>query len=217
MEPEIDCGQRLVRAYQSWVLEHGTEPQSVFVLTRSLDIEEKEFYKHFPSISALADAVWVSFWTSTVASLETDSVFQEYSFREKLLALHFAWFETLTASRSFVTDARTLCAKKKRLQRLRSIRPQFVSYVKNLIIQGKQDGDVQNRPLIGNRYGELLWIGFQGLTFFWLHDTSKDFAKSDEAVEKVINFMCDATGRSFVDSAFDVGVFLLKNSIPLVH
>jgi hypothetical protein len=47
---------------------------------------------------------------------------------------------------------------------------------------------------------------------FWLDDDSKDFEKSDEAIEKGINVSFDLFQRSPIDNLFEYGKFLTQNS-----
>ena len=80
-----------------------------------------------------------------------------------------------------------------------------------ILLQGKETEEIMDRPIIGDRYSEGLWIQTLFILQFWANDESKDFEKTDAAIEKAVNVAYDLMGKSPLDSMFDFAKFLFQN------
>jgi len=65
--------------------------------------------------------------------------------------------------------------------------------------------------VIGNKYGEGLWIQALFVLQFWTKDESIGFEKTDAAIEKAVNVSFDLMGKSPIDSVLDFAKFLYQN------
>ena len=90
-----DYRKLILEGFVNHVLEHGTQPNSVFKFAKELKMKEEEFYTYFTSFEAIKSAIWVSIYDFTLESIESQEVFKEYSAREKFLSFLFTWIEEL--------------------------------------------------------------------------------------------------------------------------
>ena len=145
-------------------------------------------------------------------ALEKDAQYQEYSTKEKLLAFYYTLIEVLKSNRSFVM----LCfegVSKKDVSPpfMRDFKEVFGNYAKNLIEAGTVSNEIVDRPVIGKRYHEAMWIQMMFLINFWSNDTSKQFENTDAAIEKAVSLSFDLLGPGPLDSILDFTKFLYNH------
>ena len=86
-----------------------------------------------------------------------------------------------------------------------------MQFVDEILLQAKETEEVVDRPVIGNKYGEGLWIQALFVLQFWTKDESIGFEKTDAAIEKAVNVSFDLMGKSPIDSVLDFAKFLYQN------
>lgn len=205
--------EQIKQEYIRYVLNHGKRPASVFAFMQSFNMDEKSFYDHYSSFASLEEAVWDDAFTDTVNKLRNDSVFEEYSAREKMLAMYYGYIETLKNVRSFAKMTyeqrgsleRRLCGEPNLLTRLEK---SFDNFVKSIINDGIYTGEVTDRPFLTDRYAGFLWWQMEFVIGFWIKDNSQSFEKTDAAIEKAVNLSFDLLGKNIADSAFDFAKFV---------
>lgn len=201
-----------IEEYKRFVLQENRTPRSVYELARFVDVEEKNFYDVFGGINALAEKVWSQYFDTTIERLTGEAVYLEYGVREKLLAFYFTLLEVLKDDRSFIK----IMMKKGLIPDwsptfLDSFRKQYSAFVKGLVGEGKETGEVADRMFISNQYDKPLWLQFLFILNFWLRDESQNFEKTDAAVEKAVNLSLDLMGKSPLDSLADFAKFLYQS------
>jgi hypothetical protein len=87
----------------------------------------------------------------------------------------------------------------------------FIDYARDLLAEGRESKEVEPRPFLTDRYPNALWGQTLYLLDFWLRDVSKNFEKTDTAIEKTVNTSFDLIGRSPLDSLFDLAKFMYQN------
>jgi hypothetical protein len=97
-----DFKKIILEGYVNHVLEHGTEPKSVFKFAKDLKMKEEEFYTYFTSFDSIKSSIWVSIFESTLSQIEGQEIYKEYSIREKFLSFLFTWIEELKKNRSYL-------------------------------------------------------------------------------------------------------------------
>lgn len=209
---KVDQLAKILDAYKHYVLEHGQEPPSVYKFTSDLKIKETVFYNHFNSFSAVRQHIWKGFATETITALHAEEAFVQYSAREKLLAFYFTLIEVLKENRSYaLTDLKHMKKPEITPDFLKGFKTHFNKFVEEILMQAKETEEVIDRPLIGNKYGEGLWIQALFVLNFWTKDESKGFEKTDAAIEKAVNVSFDLMGKSPIDSMLDFAKFLYQN------
>ncbi|MBK6266913.1 TetR/AcrR family transcriptional regulator [Marivirga sp. S37H4] len=210
-KPE-DKAAKIRSAFITYVLEHGKEPASIYKFMKELKMSEAIFYNHYNSFSALRQHVWLEFLEQTIAKLHAEEAFMQYSAREKLLALYFTLIEVLKENRSYVLiDMKR--AKKPEItpEFLKAFKHRFLQFADEILLQAKETEEVVDRPIIGDRYKDGLWLQTMFVLQFWVKDDSIGFEKTDAAIEKAVNVAFDLMGKSPLDSMLDFAKFLFQN------
>ena len=88
----------------------------------------------------------------------------------------------------------------------------FENFSEEIIQEGLESGELADRKLFTKRYKDALWLQFKFIVNFWIDDSSADFEKTDEVIEKGINVTFDLFQRSPIDNLFEYGKFLTQNS-----
>jgi hypothetical protein len=94
---------------------------------------------------------------------------------------------------------------------LDKVKEHFVNYAKDLVNKGVETGEIAQRPIVTDRYADALWLQWVFVVQFWLKDETKDFERTDAAIEKAVNLSMDLMGRNTLDSAFDFAKFLINS------
>jgi len=221
--------ENIRKTYTEYVLEHGTQPTSVFQFAKQLDLTEAEFYNHYTSFDAIEADIWLTFFTEAKTTVEADDTYQGYSVREKLLAFYYTWIELLKGQRSFVVFSYGQFGPPTQFRRgqqtggmqarrqgansrvLRPFKDAFIDYARDLLAEGRESKEVEPRPFVTDRYPNALWSQTIYLLDFWVRDVSKSFEKTDTAIEKAVNTSFDLIGRSPLDTLFDFARFAFQN------
>lgn len=217
--------EKIRKAYTEYVLENGKQPTSVFQFAKKLKIPESEFYTYYASFDAIEADVWLAFFAEAKTTVENDDMYQGYSVREKVLAFYYTWIELLKAQRSFVVysfgrlrteyKGRSVHAKVTGMgaapQILGPFKDAFLDFARDLLAEGRESKEVEPRPFVTDRYPNALWMQTLYLLDFWVRDVSKNFEKTDTAIEKAVNTAFDLIGRSPLDTLFDFAKFIYQN------
>jgi AcrR family transcriptional regulator len=208
----METKTNLRQAYIRFVLEHGHRPVSIYKMAQDAGITEAEFYALYNSFEALEKDIWSSFMEETLLRLNAEEVYAGYTIREKLLSFYFTWIEVLKANRSFI-----LIVRPTRIKGLSSpgtladFRKMYLSFVRELIAEGQETGEIMQRVFLSDRYAEGLWLQVLFVLDFWIKDDSQGFEKTDAAIEKAVNLSFDFMGRNTLDSGLDFIKFLFQN------
>lgn len=205
--------EKIQKAYIDYVLDKGEKPASVYGFAKKLKMSEGEFYDHYNSFEQLESEIWVVFFKETKQKIESESIFEQYSVREKVLAFYFTWFEVLKSNRSFVLLAYSAIPKSGMLKapQLASFKKNLTFYLEDLLAEGKESNEVKSRRFIDRKYPDIFWAKTLWLLDFWIKDTSKGFENTDTAIEKVVNTAFDLIGTTVVDSVVDLAKFIYQN------
>ncbi|QDH79727.1 TetR/AcrR family transcriptional regulator [Echinicola soli] len=210
---KIDKRAKIIDAYKTYILEHGKSPASVFKFTNELKMKEVDFYAFFSSFTAVKRAVWQKIFLVTLAALESQEVYKEYSSREKLLAFFYTWIEELKHNRSYLLVLYGVhqLPGQSLPQELQGFRNDFKEYVKGVLSEGEENDEIAKRPYLSDKYDEALWLQVLFVFRFWIKDHSDGFEKTDEAIEKSVNLAFDLMGKSALDTFVDFAKFLYQS------
>lgn len=205
--------QKIENAYIDFVLTEGKKPTSVFAFAKKNKFAEEEFYNHFGSFDAIDASIWTSLFTQTINEIKAQEVWETYSVREKALSFYYSFFELLKSKRSFVSYSMAQFKKGIRTpSQLKESKEVFEEFSKELINEGLEIGEINERKFVSDKYKDALWLQLAFLLNFWLKDYSGAFEKTDEAIEKGINVTFDLFQRSPIDNLLDYGKFLAQNA-----
>lgn len=208
-----DPREKIIESYISHVLEHGSEPKSIFKFTQELKMKEGDFYSYFTSMEGIKAAIWSQILDETLSQLRAQEVYPSYSSREKFLGFLFTWIEVLKNRRSFL-----LALYQKQSSRLgmlpaelKTFRKDFLEFSTEILKEGEESQEITKRPILSDRYGEALWVQVLFVLKYWMEDQSPRFEKTDAAIEKSVNLAFDLMGQSALDRFLDFAKFLYQN------
>ena len=208
--------EKIRQAYTEYLLENGKQPESVYAFCKKLKIKEVDFYEEFSSFPQIESEIWKALFIEARASTESESVFQNFSVREKLLAFLYTWVEVLKKNRSYILKSYEGFEKPiftKRNVQLVDFKASFYDFINELLMEARETREVEQRaiPQLMQRYPDLFWAKTLFILDFWIKDTSKSFEKTDTMIEKTVNTAFDLLGRSPLDSLLDLGKFIFQN------
>ncbi len=199
------------KAYIHFLLENGKAPASVYTFCQNLKLEESEFYSLYSSFQAIDQDILVQHFTEVTELLEKDEAYQSYSAREKYTAFLYAWVEHSLNLRSLFLMWHA--QEKNPLMQaayLKSLKPNFEDWADGILSEAMDTREAVRRPLLSDRYPDALFMQFMWVHQFWMKDVSPQFEKTDAAIEKSVRLAFDLMGQGALDSAMDLGKFLLQ-------
>jgi len=203
--------QEIIENYIDYVLTHGEQPKSVYTYSKSLGISEAEFYQMFASFDAVERAIWSAAIVETIDTIRQQEVWTSYTAREKMLSFFYSYVEVLKRQRSFVSYSLNDSGKLSTPAVLTDVKTVFGNFAEDLINEGLSSGELAERKFISKRYKDAIWLQFAFILNFWIKDDSKDFEKTDEAIEKGINVTFDLFQHSPLDNLIEYGKFISRN------
>lgn len=200
-------------AYRAHLLRHNAPPASIFQLTQGLGIAESEFYQHYATFGAIDRDIFRSFIDDARTRAEATPEYAAYSVREKLLAFYYTLVEQLKNERSYINLITQREPFHNRLTPvyLQDAKARFEDYAEELLIEGRSTKEVVRRAFLSDRYPAGFWLQLLFLLRFWLRDSSPNFERTDEAIEKAVTLSFDLIGRNSLDSAVEFGRFLFRS------
>lgn len=209
---QVNYSEKINSAYKDYLLRHGKKPATVYQFMDDMKMKEEEFYKYYSSFEAIDAAIWQDFATQTIDMVKAEKVYSEYGVREKMLSFYFTLIEVLKKERSYV-NLTFKHSKKPEFtpSHLKHFKSKFEEFSSELIGEGMNSEEIVQRPIISDRYQDGFWLQLLFIISFWLKDTSKDFEKTDAAIEKSANLSFELLGRGPLDMIVDFGKFLYQN------
>jgi AcrR family transcriptional regulator len=204
--------EEIKNSYIDFVLTNGEPPKSVYNFAKKLKITEADFYNFYGSFHAIEKAIWEDLTLATILKIREQEVWSSYTSREKMLSFFYSFLELLKTKRSFIIYS--LKKNQKKITTpdvLSETKPVFLSFSEDVINEGLNSGELVERKLLSKHYKDALWLQFAFIVQFWVDDDSRNFEKSDEAVEKGINVAFDLFQRSPIDNLFEYGKFITRN------
>ena len=196
-------------AYIKYWLENGKRPVSVYTFVQQLGIPEAGFYDNYASFDAVEKDIWRAIFEDTLEKLKADETYRSYGVREKLLAFYFLWVQELRGNRSYILLQRErYLVPGTHLDKLETFRTAFYGYIRDLIKEGYQTGEVKERKFISDQYVHGFWAQALFVLRYWIGDDSERFEMTDAAIEKAVNLSFQLISSGTLDSILDFGKFV---------
>jgi hypothetical protein len=212
-------------AYIRHMLENGKRPVSVYTFCQQIVTTETSFYDSYSSFDALEKDIWKSFFDETLDKLREDEIYRNYSAKEKLLAYYFLWVQQLREKRSYILlqQEKSFAAGPfaggpfaaglplgagLHAAKLESFRIAFYDYIRNLIKEGYETGEVKERKYISDQYVHGFWLQALFVLRYWIKDDSERFEMTDAAIEKAVHLSFQLIQSNTLDSILDFGKFV---------
>lgn len=207
---------QLVTKYIDSLLETGKQPSSIYVFSKSFEIDEADFYAFFSSFEQLEKRIFEMFFENALTVLEKNDDYKTYEAKNKLLSLYFTYIEILTQNRSYVIQA--LNTDKNGLQNLKkldSLKKIFGLFIDELEIEKIDFNQEKIEKFQNKAIKNVFWAQFLILIKFWIDDTSSSFEKTDIFIEKNVQASFDLIQTQPLKSLLDLGKFFLKEKMDL--
>ncbi|HEY4336211.1 MAG TPA: TetR family transcriptional regulator C-terminal domain-containing protein, partial [Puia sp.] len=141
--------------------------------------------------------------------LKDDETYRNYGAREKLLAFYFLWVQQLRQHRSYILLQKAkYLALPLHLDQLEFFRVAFYDYIRDLIKEAYQTGEVKERKYISDQYVHGFWLQALFVLQYWVKDDSEGFEMTDAAIEKAVNLSFQLISNNTLDSILDFGKFM---------
>lgn len=206
--------EKILKGYIEFELVNGRAPHSVLELTKKLKMVESSFYKAFPNLEKLRQQIPLNAINTTIARLDEDEQYNEFTAREKILSLYFILFEELMYNRSYYlfkyVDIKEASSSFKDWTPFMDT---MKGRIDEILTEAKQTEEIKDRPYIGEHYAKGYKLVFVYLFRVWLRDDSEGFSTTDAAIEKSVNLSFDMLGVSPLDALIDFGKFALKTKV----
>ena len=203
----------ILTVYSNFVLEKNRRPESVYSFTKSVEIEENEFYNHFSVFEELEQEIINSFVQNAVDLTTKEQNKDSEGPKESLLTFYFTLAEVLKANRSLVKFILPL--EKGELMRFRSLKlgkRTFLKFVDSLQVDAMALSFIPNEKFRDKAIASGAWLQFCSIVLYWLKDDSKGFEKTDLFIEKSLRLSFDLTESRAVESFIDLGKFMFGKS-----
>lgn len=208
----IDPKAELRKEFMLHLLRTGESPVTVYAFCEQLGKEEFEFYQHYGSFKSLEKDVWKEFFKKVERILNQDENYSQYSGYEKWLSFLYTFIEILKENRSYVMlRCERLERKEFRPWFMDGMRELFKGYTKDIIGAGLETEEIASRPIITDRYYEVLWAQILYVIRVWVNDESEDFQITDAAIEKTSVLLFELMKKGPIDMLVDFVKFAYQH------
>ena len=209
--------EKLFSLYGDYILSNGEKPKNIYLFAKENDFEEENFYQYFSGFEQIEKEILNHFFTKSLELCEQTENWNEMTSKEKLLNLHFTFFENLTMNRSLVLMILGE-TKRKEWIILQELRKNFLEFTKqltfeNLEILEKAKESIKN--FNEKTREEALWLHFISIIEFWKKDQSPSFEKTDLYIEKTIDTGFEFLNNEPLKKIIDLGKFLWKEKFKV--
>ena len=209
--------EKLLSLYGDYILSNGEKPKNIYLFAKENDFEEENFYQYFSGFEQIEKEILNHFFTKSLELCEQTENWNEMTSKEKLLNLHFTFFENLTMNRSLVLMILGE-TKRKEWIILQELRKNFLEFTKqltfeNLEILEKAKDSIKNFNEKSRE--EALWLHFLCIIEFWQKDESPSFEKTDLFIEKTIDTGFEFLNNEPLKKVMDLGKFLWKEKFKV--
>ncbi len=199
--------QPLFNLYTKYIENHQKRPESIRSFLGSVQEEGKIPFINFRKWEQ-EEMRLVLLKAKTL--LSEDATFNEYTSREKVLAVFFTWLELLDEYRGFFESLHQIQSRSRTATIWNEVKPEFLAWIRSLIDEGISNREIANRPFLPQWYDNLIWAQATAILAFWMHDHSEEYAQTDALIEKSVNFIFDIIQPNALDSGWDLLSFLVK-------
>ncbi len=164
------------------------------------------------SLREIETEIWKRYAEHTLQYCVEDTAFEEYIAREKMLAYVFTLIQNINSDETLIELQFPRAYNWLNQKILENFKQEYLSFVKILIEEGQDRGEIHKRIYLNRIYPTLFWITLVSILSFWSKDTSQNKEQTDVAVEKWVNLLFDTLAPNAIDSAVDLIQFLIKQN-----
>ena len=148
----------------------------------------------------------------TIEAINQDTEFSSYSAQEKVLSFFYTIIEVFKQNRSFIVlKLDDISRKDFRPRTLEPFRVLYNNWIAEVVDLGLQTDEIATRPVITDKYTEVLWGQFLYILRVWINDESQDFQVTDAAIEKTSALLFELMKKGPIDLLIDFLKFAYQN------
>ncbi len=190
--------------YRNFVQSNHQLPKRITDISNDLN--------EYSSVQDIEKLIWKDYASETLDQCVDDPAFGEYIAREKMLAYVFSLVQNMQQDEQQISMQIPNQINWWTSPLLKDFKLEYSSFVKVLIEEGQERGEIQKRPFINKVYPELFWNCLLSVLAFWSKDDSAHKEQTDVAVEKWVNLLFDILAPNAIDSALDLAQFMFKRN-----
>ncbi len=203
------------KTYTEFVWLNNREPNSIAEFCTYAKIDPVEFKVAFQQLKGIKQQLLTTVFEDVWERVEKAAEENEYSPREKCLALFFTLIEGLSEYRDYLQTSYSLKEVGALVEDWRPFNKLFVSKT-----QYFQQNDRINwlREKLPNKLTDeinSLLLGWNYVFRVWLADESEDKATTDAAIEKTIHLYFDLSENKQFEKVIDFGKFIATTKVGL--
>lgn len=198
----------IIKSYMTFFLETSAPPETVYQFVKDQEFSEKEFYDHFGTFESLESNIYKSFFTQTIDLLESNSDYNKFDSKDKLLTFYYTIFEIFKVNRSYIL----ISDKHSKRPRVSGMKSHFLRFINSLNIEIVDFKQEKIEELKKRGIEEFSWKQFELIYDFWKKDESPGFEKTDQLIEKLIQASFDLINTTPIKSILDLGKFIFKEN-----
>lgn len=211
-DAQIDVKEELKKEFLLHLLRTGKNPVTVYAFCEQMGREESDFYQHYGSFKSLEKDIWKSLFTKVNGILNADENYSQYSSYEKWLSFLYTFIEVLKENRSYVMlRCEHLERKEFRPWFMEGMRAQLKDLCKEIVGGGLETEEIATRPIITDKYHEVLWAQVLYVIRVWINDESEEFQVTDAAIEKTSVLLFELMKKGPIDMLIDFVKFAYQN------
>lgn len=204
----------IIFSFMQEVLLKERYPKSVYKFCKKYQIEEAYFYKKYPSLERVKQAIWLAFYENTHSLLEQNPDFVNASRKDRLLMFYFTFFEVLLLNRSYVLFSLGQAQKgMAKWSSLKLLRTSTLAFAAELIEEGNEEKQLKIAQNPVRLFSQAAWAQLLFLMKFWMEDQSDDFEKTDALIEKSVQVAFEVFDNTRLEKIIDLGKFLWKETL----
>lgn len=209
--------EKLLSLYGDYILSNGEKPKNIYLFAKENNFEEENFYQYFSGFDQIEKEILNHFFTKSLELCEQTENWKEMTSKEKLLNLHFVFFENLTMNRSLIMMILGE-TKRKEWIILQELRKSFLEFTKQLTFENVEILEKAKQSIKNfneKTREEALWLHFISIIEFWKKDQSPSFEKTDLYIEKTIDTGFEFINNEPLKKVMDLGKFLWKEKFKV--
>ncbi|MCO5233733.1 MAG: hypothetical protein LC105_12360 [Chitinophagales bacterium] len=194
----------VIHQYKEFVLQNHRLPKHISEISNDLS--------EYDTVFDIEKNIWMDYATLTLEQCIEEPTFNEYIAREKMLAYVFALLHNISEDEQQINLQLPSILSWWKSPLLSKFKLEYLSFVKVLIEEGQERGEIQKRPFINNIYPKLFGLTLMSILTFWSNDKSENKEQTDVAVEKFVNLLFDTIAPNAIDSVVDLVQFMIKQN-----
>jgi hypothetical protein len=203
----------IFRTYADYVWLYNKEPESIAEFCNFASIATEDFTQHFDGVTSLKKTLLTNVFESAYERVLIASEENEYSNRERCLALFFTLIEEFQAYKKYLAQRYQLKNTPSTMEEWRPFNQLFVEKTRNLNTDSRVNWLRDKLP--GKITSEVngILVGWNYVFRVWLADDTEEQTTTDAAIEKTVHLYFDFATTNQMEQLLDFGKFLMSTKL----